>query len=395
MRLAAFLFFIAITLSACTTKGRPPGAISSDEAKAESVYLTHDHEGRPVAVWTERLEKDLDLYFSASSDDGKSFSEKIVVPMSGDVATHAEGMPKVAFKKDGTIVAAYEKSAPTPDNKYAGAIYYVQSSDGGKSWSKEQFLHSDTLAGRSRSYFDLERLPDGEIGASWLDIKLDHTTGGRSVRFAKTSAAQGFGNEILIDSSACQCCRIDVYSDITGKVNIAYRGLIKGVMGRSIRDMMLVTSADNGESFSTPLRISEDNWAIEGCPHTGPSLCSSNAGLYSLWYTEGNGIGIYSSFRPSGDSFGQRELVSNSGHHPQLSASDARSIMVWEENPDNKRNTFIRYRLTNDGNLITGDIGAHEDGSAFLPVVTQTQSGFVVAYLMETGDHVAVYTLQL
>ena len=255
--------------------------LSSENKTAESVYLTHDHHNNPVAVWTEKNNGDLTLVFAVSSDNGKSFASKNSLSLTGDVATHPEGMPKLAFKKDGTIVAAYEKKNPTKDNKYAGAIYYVMSNDNGKTWTAEAFLHADTVSGRSRSYFDIERLTDGEIGASWLDVALNNKTAGRSVRFAKTTKTSGFGNEILIDSSACQCCRIDVYCDVVGRINIAYRGLTKGMMGQSIRDMMLATSSDKGKTFTKPLNISQDNWMIDGCPHTGPSLCSTKSGIYS------------------------------------------------------------------------------------------------------------------
>lgn len=371
--------------------------ISNDDKSAESVYLTNDQHGNPVVVWTEKDNAKLTLYYSISKNNGETFSDKVSLPLTSDVATHAEGMPKVAFKKDGTVIAAYEKKSPTKENKYAGSIYYVISSDGGKSWTPETFLHNDTIAGRSRSYFDIERLPDGEIGASWLDIKLNQETGGRSVRFARTSHSRGFDNEILVDSSACQCCRIDVYSDMTGKVNIAYRGLSKGNMGKTIRDMMLATSANGGETFSTPRKISQDNWEIDGCPHTGPSLCSSKAGLFSLWYTEGNGTGIYYCFKDEKtNSFSDRKLVSDVGLHPQLSADENRFVMVWEENSgnDDKRFTQILYQ-SNDGLEAKKATLTPENTNAFSPVLTQTRDGFVVAFLMETGKDVAMCTTKL
>lgn len=370
--------------------------LSSSGASAESVYLTRDQHDNPVVVWTERSGDDLRLFFAVSLDHGKSFSEKKMLPLTSDVATHSEGMPKVAYKKDGAVIAAYEKKAPTETNKYAGAIYYRMSNDGGKTWDRERYLHSDTLGGRSRSYFDLERLPDGEIGASWLDVKLNVETGGRSVRFAKTKS-DCFGNEVLIDSSACQCCRTDVYSDMAGRVNVAYRGLAKGKMGKSIRDMMIATSGNNGNSFTRPTSISPDNWMIDGCPHTGPSLCSSKGGLYSLWYTEGNGTGIYYSFKQNGDSqFRDRELISSYGHHPQLSASDTRCLMVWEETSEEteKKFTNILYQISDEVN-IRKELLTPKDSNAFSPVVTQAKDGFIVAFLMEEDSGVRMYVTKL
>jgi len=391
------LIVIAAFLVASCDQENSITLVSSPDNKAESVYLTHDENDNAVVAWTERDSTELTLFFSVSSDQGESFDEKVSVPLSGNVATHPESMPKVAFKKDGTIIAAYEKKAPTKENKYAGAIYYVVSKDQGKTWTPETYLHSDTLAGRNRSYFDIERLPDGEIGASWLDVKLNNETGGRSVRFAKTNSQNSFTNELLIESAACECCRIDVYADIAGQVNVAYRGLMKGKMGQSIRDMMIATSNNNGRTFKSPIRISQDNWAIDGCPHTGPSLCSTNAGLFSMWYTEGNGTGIYYSFKGNTDTaFTERELISNAGQHPQLSANTSRFIMVWEEKTDEieTRPTSVVYQMSDGSSVVKGSISP-SDLNAFLPVVTQTADGFVVAFLMETASGVRMYTAKL
>lgn len=372
--------------------------ISSPGSAAESVYLTHDQHNNPVVVWTEKQGEKLMLFFAISTDDGRSFSKKVNLSLTPDVATHPESMPKAAFKDDETILVAYEKKSPTKENKYAGAIYYVVSNDEGKTWTPEKFLHNDTVAGRSRSYFDIERLPDGEIGASWLDIKLNNETGGRSVRFAKTTQAKGFSNEILVDSSACQCCRIDVYSDSRSNIFVAYRGLKKGEMGKQIRDMMIATSTNGGSSFSSPVTISADNWNIDGCPHTGPSLCSNKAGLFSLWYTEGTGTGIYYAQRSQNtQDFSPRQLVSNNGRHPQLTANNNRIAMLWEETvADNgKPNTMIHYRIVKDGVDIEKNTLTTAEVNAFSPVVTQTKDGFLAAYLVAKNNKVAVYIVKI
>lgn len=386
-----YIVLIGLILSSC--KGETPlTMVSKPGANSESVTLTQDHENHPVVVWTERTDNDLTLYYAASHDEGKSFSEPVSLKLSSDVATHAESMPKLAFRFDGSVFAAYERKNPTPENKYASAVCYVVSTDDGKTWSQEHTIHSDTTAGKSRSYFDIERLPDGEIGAAWLDIKLNQQTGGRSVRFAKTRGTM-FSKEILIDSSACQCCRIDVYGDMNGRINVAYRGLAKGAMNKTIRDMMLAVSNDNGASFTNPKRISADNWAVDGCPHTGPSLCSNRGGLFSFWYTEGNGTGIYYNFtRASDEAPGPRQLVSRTGRHPQLSAADSRIAMVWEENIDYGENTITSIVCqTSDGTNTSKDQLSPFTSNAFLPTITQTRNGFLVAFLMETPDGVGVF----
>src|SRR5688572_30329447 len=398
MRQVFLLMIISATISSCIKNRDNARRISSSVNNAESVYLTHDNFDNPVILWTEKSTNELTLVFAVSYDDGNSFSQNVSVALDRDVATHAEGMPKIAFKKDGTIIVAYEKKAPTKENKYAGSICYITSKDQGKSWSRERYMHSDTVAGRSRSYFDIEALADGEVGASWLDIKLNQETDGRSVVFAKTNEADFFIRETLIDSSACQCCRIDLYTDIDDNVFVAYRGLRKSIMGKSVRDMMVATSTDEGTTFTSPLTISADNWNIDGCPHTGPSLCSNKAGLVTLWYTEGNGNGIYYAHKSnSQEEFLPRQLVSTTGRHPQVSSNNDRIAMLWEENSDynGKQITTVNYRVIEDGNDVEKSTLTPKDANAFLPVVTQTKNGFLVAYLTMTGSKVGVYFTKL
>lgn len=397
MKLIYIIFLAAALLCGCNTKQDAINRISSQGTVAESVYLTHDRQSNPVIAWTERNGTDVKFVYAISADDGRSFTARTAVPLDATVATHAEGMPKIAFKNDGSIIIAYEKKTPTKENEYAGAICYRTSTDNGNSWTKERYLHSDTVPGRSRSYFDIETLPDGEVGASWLDIKLDASTGGRSVRFAKTNLKNEFANELLVDSSACQCCRTEVYADAGGNINVAYRGMKNGTMGKIIRDMMISASTDNGITFTQPLRISADNWNIDGCPHTGPALCGSRGSLQALWYTGGGGAGIYYAHRNDGEKdFDSRQLISNFGRHPQASSNDKSVALVWEETigDGDKQVTQIQYQINNGQAVMRAGL-TPDNTNAYLPVITPTTSGFLVAFFMEQNGEAGLYVKQL
>lgn len=391
MRNIVLMLTSACIVFGCSTE-QALKKLNTDKSEAESVFLTRDHHDNPVVVWTERSQDQLTLCFAVSNDNGKSFADKVSLPLTPDVATHPEGMPKLAFKSDGTIIAAYEKRAPTEENKRAGTVCYVTSRDGGKSWTREAFVHTDTAAGTSRSFFDLVRLPDGEIGASWLDIKLDEETGGRSVVFARTNGANVFSQAVVVDSSACQCCRTDLYCGVDGHIYLAYRGLRKGKMGGQIRDMLIATSLDGGKSFSRPIEISTDNWDIAGCPHTGPSLSSNAAGLFASWYTEGNGRGVYYARKSAeDDSFGKREALSAAGRRPQISANDNRVAVLWEETANDHGDSRLYYRLVEPGGNIQRGVLTPGEANAFYPAVTPAGRNFVVAFLMDDGDRTGAY----
>jgi hypothetical protein len=50
--------------------------------------------------------------------------------------------------------------------------------------------------------------------------------------------------------------------------------------------MALTVSRDGGRTFSEPARVSEDRWAINGCPDDGPALAVDKTGVAHLvWPT--------------------------------------------------------------------------------------------------------------
>jgi hypothetical protein len=387
------LMFVA---TACETNDQPL-LLSSGDANAESVYFTRDENDLPVVAWTERSDDGLRFHYAILDAHGTAVKERVNVSIPSEIATHAEGMPKIAFKKDGTVIAGYETKAPTKENKFAGAVMYTISNDRGKSWARPMFVHSDTVAGRSRSFFDFEQLPDGEVGAAWLDINVTKDKKGRSVRFARTTKGGGFSNEILIDSAACECCRMDVYADASGRVHIAYRGLALGTMGRTIRDIALATSSDQGRTFGVSQRISADNWAIDGCPHTGPSLTSDATFLHALWYTEGGSTGVFYAATPATKAvFSARESIASSGKHPQMCASDQSISMVWEESEGvgSPTRSRIKYQLRQGFDVQAGFL-TPADQDAYYPVVSKANGGFAIAYMARVDGTTQVFVRTL
>lgn len=92
-------------------------------------------------------------------------------------------------------------------------------------------------------------------------------------------------------------------------------------------------SDDGGNTFSKAKTISPDNWSIEGCPHTGPSLAVDGQGLHAIWFTAGGGPGVYYAHSTDdGNTFHPRVEVSKAARYPQqISIQDGTRILVWAE----------------------------------------------------------------
>lgn len=319
-----------------------PQLISTAGQNASGPYFTTNQNKQPVLVWTEAInstdkevQKDAKpehiMKFAQLSTNGTAFNEPVVVESSKGCRAHDESMNKIAFKKDGTIIAVFSKRTPHIENRFAGALFYTQSFDGGNTWTDVNYLHvGDTTLGLSRSFFDLATLPDGEVGAIWLDSRLTKQRGdGSTLFFAKTNGKDGFIKDEPIAYQVCECCRTELFvDDYTNNIHIAYRDIIQD----TIRDMSHLVSMANGKTFSEPKRISADNWMINGCPHTGPAMdATTDSKLHFTWYTMGGGQGLYYSFM-EGDNFSERQLLTEHGKHPQLLVGDNNKLVfVWEE----------------------------------------------------------------
>lgn len=316
--------------------------ISNKSSISEASFLTLDHEENPVITWVEGGLNGVFLYYATSLDSGRTFGIPIKIPTTKGLSSHDESMPKIAFKRNGDAVVVFQKRRPTPENQYAGVLLYTQLLEGTRSWSNPRMLHSDTSSGIGRNFFDITRLPDGEIGAIWLDGRNKYENGS-SVYFAKTNTENGFEAEIQIGEKTCQCCRTDIYVDDKNNINVAYRDIIKD----SIRDIVYTISKDLGKTFSLPVVISNDNWILNGCPHSGPVMAQTSLGLDFFWFTRGGGTGVFHTKREfKNQTFKPRAIINAQARHPQATTlSNDEVAVVWDEYSEKSDSFYNRISL--------------------------------------------------
>jgi hypothetical protein len=373
----------------------PAARISAEGISASCPYLIKDEKGNTVLSWVQATDTtgNFLMAYAVSTDGGKTFGDPQTIPTTKGIHPHDENLPKILFRKDGDIMAMFPVSNPNPKNSYAGLVFYTQSFDGGKSWTNAKQLAEDTINSIDERYFDMEVLPNGEVGAIWLDSRKNTDKEGSSLYFASTNGRNGFAGEKVIDTQLCQCCRTDLYLDQQKQLHVAYRGILND----SIRDMMHLVSVDGGKTFANPERISADNWVIDGCPHTGPAMVSNKFGMHYAWFTMGGGSGVYYSQKEAGKTFTPRETISNApaARHPQLSTfNNGKLAVVWDErgNDSSKPDNYIGLQIRNENgaHLKTTQL-TEADGSAVYPVITTiNDKDLLVAYTIkkENGNEV-------
>jgi hypothetical protein len=325
---ALFVLFIA-----CNTPGREStmtisDAVQLEELQGECPHLTKDSKGAAVLSWVRTAADNTKSFCYAVTSDGKTFSTPVVIPGTGNVQPHGENIPKVIFKPSGEIIAVWGAKNPNPNNKYSGLVFYSQSFDEGKSWTAPKPLVNDT-ASYDQRYFDVALLATGEAGIIWLDNRKTTDKEGSGLYFASTKGKNGFGAGQLISQPTCQCCRTDLHVDKQGGIHAVFRGIVQD----SIRDMLHIVSTDGGKTFSQPKRISNDNWVINGCPHTGPAMTDNASGIHFAWYTGARTKGsFYTYTNDNGNSFKPADSISARASHPQIASMPGGDLLIaWDE----------------------------------------------------------------
>jgi hypothetical protein len=375
-------------------------AVQIDTSEASCPYLTKDNNGNLVLSWIRKIDSSTSVYcYAISKDNGQTFGKTIVIPGSENIHPHGENIPKIIFVPSGKIIAAWACGNPNPKNAYADLVYYSQSFDRGISWTKAEKLVKDT-AGYDQRYFDLALLPNGEAAISWLDNRKKTTEEGSALYFAETAGSKGFQNEKLVSEPCCPCCRTDLFVDSKKNIHILYRAIIND----SIRDMVHTISSDNGKTFSIPQRISDDNWVINGCPHTGPAMTENKDGIQFTWFTGGGNGGVYyCNSNNDGKTFSPRQMVSGiAARHCQItSVSDNDIAIVWNENfvkgKDFSSRVGIELRNAR-GEDPAKEYITSEKGNATFPVIKSINENAALVAYTETEndkDHVKYKVVKL
>jgi len=364
-------------------------AVQIDSSGGSCPYLAKDENGNIVLSWIKKIDSSTSVYcYAVSKDKGKTFEKTIQIPGSENIHPHGENIPKIIFKPNGEIIAAWASANSNPKNPYSDVVYYSQSFNNGASWTKPEKLVTDTAAYDQR-YFDMALTGNGEVAICWLDNRKKTAEEGSALYFAETSNNSGFKNERLITEPCCPCCRTDLYVDSKKNIHIVYRAIIND----SIRDMLHTVSSDNGKTFSTPDRISKDNWVINGCPHTGPAMTENKNGIQFTWFTGGGNGGIYYCHSNNeGMTFSPREKVSGTASkHCQIVCLNDKDIAItWNE-------TFFKGDITSSriglelrnakGNDPVKTYITSEKGNATFPVIKSiNENAVLIAYTENVND---------
>ena len=348
-----------------------------------------------------------DVYIAVSRDSGQTFAAPVRAnDVPGDARLTGEQPPQVALVpragREPAIVVVW-----TTKGEKGTRLLQARSDDGGRSFGRSLPVPGTDASG-NRGWQAVNVDPSGRVNVVWLDHrelaadssmeKMHHEHGAgqkvNGVVMAQKSklyfaSLDGSLTPRGITGGVCYCCKTALASGPGGRIYAAWRHVYQG----NLRDMAFTLSRDGGRSFAEPVRVSQDQWMLEGCPDDGPSMAvDDSARVHVVWPTlvpgEKNSdptIGIFYASSADGSSFSARERIPTEGipHHPRLVATaDGQLVAAWDESAGGTRRIAIgRGRRDRNGHIaFRRETLSPAEGPSVYPAIALATDSVIVAW---------------
>ncbi len=286
-----------------------------------------------------------------STDGAHGFSPAVAVtPRTVTLDSGPDERPQIVVDRDGRVVVAY---AIFKDQKFNGQVLTTTSRDHGATFSTPRSITPD---GSSQRFINLALDQDGQIFASWIDKrnvvaaqKAGNAFPGASLAFAWSSdGGATFPVTRIAHDNMCECCRLGVALAGSHRPAILFRNIFGGE-----RDHAVLTFNPD-MTAGPPMRVSEDHWKLDACPHHGPSLAiASNGSYHAVWYS-GGGVrqgSFYAHSLDGGRTFSPPMRVGVADRQPTrpyVSALNGSVWLTWKEF-DGERTSVLIARSDDAG----------------------------------------------
>jgi hypothetical protein len=352
--------------------------ISSPAGKSSSTPYLISSANRLYMTWLEEASDGHALKLAIY--DGKSWSKPSIISSTNKFFVNWADFPSLIVLKNGTLVAQWlQKSG---DGKYAYDVMVSTSKDDGKTWTTPIRPHRDGTPGE-HGFVSL--IPGSEgFEAIWLDSrkfdqKDDHSMKNEMQLMASVYSNGSFQSENVLDARVCDCCQTDA-AVVNGNPIVVYRDRSSS----EVRDISLVRR--DGNQWSQPKVLHQDNWKIAACPVNGPAISASGKNVVVAWFTAAQDkprvYAIFSS--DGGKSFGRPIQIDTGNPVGRVDVqwlSDRNAIISWLENKEGKGAAIMVRHVKPEGAQIPVVIAPSSAARASgFPRMAAWSNGAVIAW---------------
>lgn len=305
-----------------------------------------------------------DLFYSRLEPGAAVFSAPIRINSeSGSaVASGTIRGGQMALGRGGRVHVAWNGSSKaTPPNPILGSpMLYARSNPEGTGFEPQRNLMTSTfhLDGGGSVAADAR----GHVYVAWHATNAGAAKGeaGRRLWVARSGddGATFSDEQPALDqpTGACACCGTKALVDRRGALHVLFRAATANVN----RDMMLVSSTDQGEHFRAS---SMQPWPITTCPMSSESLFDTPEGILAAWETKGRIA--FSRVDPRTLAPSPPISVPGSGNrkHPSIAVSPSgETLVAWAEDTGWQRGGALAWRIFKPNGQATTEQGRIEGG---------------------------------
>ena len=330
-----------LLLASCTTVVAPQNlamtfypktSVGLLEVSSFDIYQDRQTLHALISGLKSEKDKSQTIRYLHSDDNGRHWSVPVDVASNFPPALASRGNDVQIAANGKNLIAVWQTQGEIPNS---GALVSFYSHDAGKTWQAGKNPAADNSG--DQSHADIIADKKGNFHSVWLADPEEN--GYQSLRYARSiDNGENWQSPVKLDDSSCSCCWNTLAISPNNELHVLYRDM-------NPRDMVLLSSGDNGMTWQSKKTVGEFNWHFDGCPHVGGGIAfdENNAFYASVWTGEPSKSGLYTITSNTNTPV----KIGKNATHSDIAVLENRVVIVWDEISSEGTGIFTAHSIDN------------------------------------------------